>query len=102
MGFSRQEYWSGLPVPSPGDLPNPGIEPRSPELQADSLPAEPQGKPKNTGVGSLSLLQGSSLPRNQTVVSCIAGGFFTAESLGKPHLWLGRDIFTFWHHYRQN
>ena len=43
--------------PSPGDLPNPGIEPRSPTLQADSLPAEPQGKPKNTGVGSLSLLQ---------------------------------------------
>ena len=40
------------------DLPNPGIEPRSPALQADSLPAEPQGKPKNTGVGSLSLLQG--------------------------------------------
>ena len=39
-------------------LPNPGIEPRSPALQADSLPAEPQGKPKNTGVGSLSLLQG--------------------------------------------
>ena len=43
---------------SPGDLPNPGIKPRSPTLQADSLPAEPQGKPKNTRVGSLSLLQG--------------------------------------------
>ena len=43
--------------PSPGDLPNTGIEPRSPSLQVDSLPAEPQGKPKNTGVGSLSLLQ---------------------------------------------
>ena len=42
---------------TPGDLPNPGIEPRSPTLQADSLPHEPQGKPKNTGVGSLSLLQ---------------------------------------------
>ena len=40
-----------------GNLPNPGIKPRSPALQADSLPAEPQGKPKNTGVGSLSLLQ---------------------------------------------
>ena len=37
MGFSRQEYWSGLPFPSPGDLPNPGIEPKSPPLQADSL-----------------------------------------------------------------
>ena len=43
--------------PSPGDLPNPGIEPRSPALQADSLPAEPQGKPKSTKVGFLSLLQ---------------------------------------------
>ena len=41
MEFSRQEYWSGLPVPSPGHLLNPGIEPRSPALQADSLPAEP-------------------------------------------------------------
>ena len=56
-GFSRQEYWSGLPCPPPGDLPNSGIEPRSPTLQAGSLPAEPRGKPKNTGVGSLFLLQ---------------------------------------------
>ena len=40
MGFSRQEYWSGVPFPSPGDLPNPGIEPQSPALQADSLPTE--------------------------------------------------------------
>ena len=56
MEFSRQEYWSGLPVPSQGDLPNPGIEPRSPTLQADSSPAKPQG-PKNPGMGSLSLLQ---------------------------------------------
>ena len=43
MGFSRQEYWSGLPFPSPGDLPDPGIEPRSPVLQADALTSEPQG-----------------------------------------------------------
>ena len=61
MGFTRQEYWSGLPFPFPRDLSDPGIEPGSPTLQADSLPAEPQGKPKNTGVGSLSLLQ-SDLP----------------------------------------
>ena len=40
MGFSRQEYWSGLPFPSPGDLPDPGIEPWSPALQADNLPTE--------------------------------------------------------------
>ena len=45
MDFSRPECWSGLPCPPPGNLPNPGIEPRSPALQADSLPAEPQGKP---------------------------------------------------------
>ena len=55
--FSRPEYWSGLPFLSPGDLPNPGIEPRSPPSQADSLPGKPQGKHKNTGMGSLSLLQ---------------------------------------------
>ena len=46
VGFSRQEYWSGLPFPSPGDLPNPGIEPESPEFQADALTSEPPGKPK--------------------------------------------------------
>ena len=45
MGFSRREYWSGLPFPSPGDLPNPGIEPGSPALQTDALPSEPLGKP---------------------------------------------------------
>ena len=44
MGFSRQEYWSGLPFPSPGDLPDPEIEPRSPTLQADALISEPPGK----------------------------------------------------------
>ena len=46
MGFSRQEYWSGLPFPSPEDLPNPGIEPGSSALQAASLPSEPPGKLK--------------------------------------------------------
>jgi len=43
MKFSRQEYWYGLPCPPPGDLPNPGIKPKSPALQADSLPSEPPG-----------------------------------------------------------
>ena len=103
MEFSRPEYWSRQSFPSPGDLPNPGIEPKSPTLQTDSLPAEPKGKPKsesrsvvsdslwphgpyslwnslgqNTGVGSLSLLQGSSQPRDWTQVSHIAGRFFTS------------------------
>ena len=45
MEFSRQEYWSGLPFPTPGDLADPGIEPRFPTLQVDSLPSEPSGKP---------------------------------------------------------
>ena len=45
MAFSRQEYWSGLPFPSLGDFPDPGTEPWSPALQADSLPSEPPGKP---------------------------------------------------------
>ena len=44
VGFSRQEYWSGLPLPSPGDLPNSGIEPGSPALQADALPSKPRGQ----------------------------------------------------------
>ena len=57
MEFSRPEYWSGKTFPFPGGLPNPGIKPRFPVLQADSLSAEPQGKPKNIAVGSLSLFQ---------------------------------------------
>ena len=60
MGFSRQEYWSGLPFPSPGDLPNPGIEPRSPALQADALPSEPPGKPKHSVKGANNLLTKSA------------------------------------------
>ena len=48
MGFSRQEYWSGLPFLSPGDLPNPGVEPGSPALQTNALPSEPLGKPDFT------------------------------------------------------
>ena len=57
MEFSRPEYWREWLFPSPGDFPNPEIEPRSPALQEDSLPAKPPWKPKNTGVGSLSLIQ---------------------------------------------
>ena len=51
MGFSRKEYWSRLPFPSPEDLPEPGVEPRSPVLQADSLPSEPPGRDVNSGYG---------------------------------------------------
>ena len=62
----------GSLFPSPGYLPNPGIEPRSPALHVDSLPAEPQGKPKITGVGSLSLLQGifPTQESNQGLLHC--------------------------------
>ena len=49
MGFSRQEYWSRVPFPSPGDLPDPGIELKSPALQTDSLPSEPPWKPLEKG-----------------------------------------------------
>ena len=95
-GFSRQGYWSGLPRPPPGNLPNPGIEPRSPALQVDSLPSEPLGKSKNTGVSIHPFSRRSSQLRNQTRVSCIAGRFFTnwatREALSQPTLQLiGHD-----------
>ena len=72
MGFSRPEYWSGQLFPSPGDLTNLEIKPRSPILQPDSLPAEPSVKSKNTGVGSLSLLQQIFLTQksNQGLLHC--------------------------------
>ena len=60
MGILQAKILEWVAMPSPGDLP--GIEPRSPALQAVSLPAEPQGKPKNTGMGSLSFLQGTLRP----------------------------------------
>ena len=68
----RQEYWSGLPSPPPQALPNPGIQPRSPALQADSFLIKPLGKPKNTGVGRLSFLQGIFLTQesNRGLLHC--------------------------------
>ena len=121
-GIPQARILEWVAFPSPGDLPNPGIKPRSPALKADSLPAEPQVKPKNTGMGSLSPLQqifptqesnrvsctdcrrilyqlsyqgsprilvwvvypfsrGSSPPRNQTRVSCLAGRFKRSSSV---------------------
>ena len=72
MEFSRPEYWSGEPFSSPGDFPDLGIKPRSPSLQADSLPAESPGKPKNNGVDSLCLLQRILLTQesNQGLLHC--------------------------------
>ena len=67
MEFYRQEYWSRLPFPSPGDLLDPGIEPRSPSLQADSLPPEPAGKPKIHESESRSVVSKSLQPYGCTV-----------------------------------
>ena len=82
MGFSRQEYWSELLFPSPGELPDLGIEPRSPALQADSLTTEltvhgiPQAKILEWVAFPFS--RASSQPRDQIQVSRIADGFFTS------------------------
>ena len=84
MGFSRHEHWNGLPFPSPDDLPNPGIKPRSSAFQADSLPAELPGKPKNTGVGSLSLLQGIFPTQRSNPGPTLQADSLTAELPGKP------------------
>ena len=88
--FSRPEYWNGQPFPSPGDLPNPGIEPRSPTLQEDSLPAKPQGKPKNAGVGSLSLLQW--IFPTQEGSPALQADSLPVEPQGKPKVMIRYDI----------
>ena len=87
-GFSRQEYWIGLTCLPPGDLPNPGIEPRSPTLQADSLLTKPPWKPKNTGVSSLSLLQGIFLTQesNWGLLHC-RWILYQLSHQGSPSLW---------------
>ena len=86
MGFSRQEYWSGLPCPPLGDLPNPGIEPRSPAWQADSLSSESPGKPMNTRVDSLTLLQGifPTQELNQGLLHCQLT-LYQLSYQGSPH-----------------
>ena len=92
MEFSRPEYWSGLPFPSPGNLPKPGIEPRSPALQVASLSVELQGSPRILEWVAYPFSRVSSWPRNQIGDSCIAGGFFTSWAIrealisGKPFL----------------
>ena len=73
MGFSRQEYWSGLPFPFPGDLPDPGIEPESYTLQADSLPSEPQ---RGNALGDSSLRDTAALLAELRPVSEMSSGVF--------------------------
>ena len=92
--FSRPESWSGQPFHSPGHLTNPGIKPRSPTLQADSLSAESQGKPKNTGVGSLSLLQGifPTQESNQGLLHC-RQILYQLSYQGRPSTWYKSCLF---------
>ena len=78
VGFSRQEYWNGLPFPSPGDLPNSGIKPRSPTLQADSLPTEPPGNLHSLFKGKLYVcccLVTQSCPTLCDPMDCSTPGF---------------------------
>ena len=91
MQFSRPESCNGQPFSSPGDLPNPGIKPRSPTLQAHSLPSEPPGKPQNTGIGSLSLLQRIfPTPGMKLGYPALWVDSLPAEPPGKRFLILGR------------
>ena len=70
MGFSRQEYWSGLPFPSPEDRPDPGIEPRSPALEADALTSEPPGKPM-TNLDCILKSRDIALPTNVSLAKAM-------------------------------
>ena len=99
MEFSRPEYCSGQPFPSPGDFPNPGIKPRSPALQVDSLSTEPQGKPKNTGVGSLSLLQWIFLTQesNWSLLHCR----WILYHLGSKRTVLKKTVRCWWKKFRK-
>ena len=90
MGFSRQEHWSGLPCPPPGDLRNPGIKPRSPTLQADSLTSEPLGKPIFHSA-QLQFLQGflfasTGLPSPQALAANTLLWFIRLTTTQKPKL----------------
>ena len=85
VGFSRQEYWSGLPFPSPGDLPDPGIEPRSPALQTDPLTSEPPAQTPGSNPGtSFFGMDGESqdmvdLGRTPQGMSCFMEGALSSE-----------------------
>ena len=94
MEFSRPEHWNGYPFPSPGDLPSPGIKARSLyclALQANSLPAKPQGKPKNTGVWvAYPFSSRSSWPRNRTgrLLHCRQILYHPSHQGSQMHDWL--------------
>ena len=81
MGFSRQEYWSGLSFPSPGDLPQPGIKPGSPALQADSLPTELPGKPPGNKSKSMWKSKGKYVDYNGMINTPLSQKHTTQKSL---------------------
>ena len=95
MGFSRQEFWRGLPFPSPGHLPNPGIKPGSPTLQVDSLPSVPPGKPRYF-MGKVRLIAAPPSQQWLWKLLCCSSYHWTVENnsdVGKhydPHLWMRR------------
>ena len=100
MGFSRQDYWSGLPFPSPGDLPNPGIKPGSPALQADSLPSEPQGGFTIRGQQRSNFWKFGSLLRGSVGVGGVEGlGFGPWQPRSLTCLALPSLIFLPWIHF---
>ena len=86
MGFSRQEYWSGFPCPSPGDLPNPGIKPGSLALQANSLQSEPPGKPN--------LIRERLKDHNTVKLSCVK--YFYTKNVWKETLKVVLTVISGW------
>ena len=93
-GFARQEYWNGKLFLYPRDHPSSGFKPRSSTLQADSLPSEPPGKPMNTGMDSLSLLQGifPTQESNQGPLHCRQILYQLSCQLSSP----GRGVWSMW------
>ena len=92
MGFSKQEYWSGLPCPSPGDLPGPGVEPTSPALASGFFSTEPPGRPENINTYTLKMKKISDLLGSPVVktsqILCRGHGFNPAQGTEIPHaLW---------------
>ena len=86
MDFSKQEYWCELPFHSPGDLPNPGIKPRSPGLQADSLPSEPPGKAQEYWNKPIPSPRDLPAPGVESWSPAMQAGSLPAELPGKPHV----------------
>ena len=110
MEFSRQQYWSRSPFPSPGNLSNPGIEPRSPVLQADSLPSESPGKSKVSHILSLSLNHKTLSSHNcsvgqicshwepQAILGDEPGMLVSLKVKGGGYWWDSVELMPFWSH----